>query len=111
MPCLQTYRQTFYSQSFALYGGITIKTNNISDSFIRFEKRSNYENPTIIFVDSNYQNLLVPGIVEKITFDLNINVIAGSIKIQKLDYDTGLPKASGEGKLFSSPSEIIVQTG
>ena len=90
---------------------ITIKTNNISDSFIKFEKKSNYENPTIIFVDSNYQNLLVPGIVEKITFDLNINVIAGSIKIQKLDYDTGLPKASGEGKLIGSVYEIFDSSG
>ncbi|MGN1000879.1 MAG: SpaA isopeptide-forming pilin-related protein [Bacilli bacterium] len=90
---------------------LTIKTNDISNSFIKFERKSNYGNPTIVFVDADYQNLLTPGSVEKIIFDLNINVIAGNIKIQKLDYDTGLPKALGEGKLIGSVYEIFDSSG
>ena len=82
---------------------LTIKTENEANTSIFFEKKfDNYNSKTYVFVDNNYQNLIVPGNVDSLKFNININVIGGKIKIIKLDYDNNSKEPSGEGTLIGT---------
>lgn len=82
---------------------LTITTKNNSSEVISFEKQfKNYSKQTIVFVDSSYQNVMVPGNVDSLKFNIKLQVNSGKIKITKVDSDTLEKAPQGEGKLIGS---------
>ncbi|MDD6879682.1 MAG: SpaA isopeptide-forming pilin-related protein [bacterium] len=82
---------------------LVINTNKVGSSVISFEKKfTNYNKNVFVFVDSSYQNVMTPGNVESLKFDIKVNVLSGSLKITKVDYDSNEKIPSGEGELIGS---------
>jgi len=78
------------------------------------KKFKKYNRPTVAFIDSKAQNIITPGNPESISFQLNLKIEAGKIKINKLDFDTEEKRPSGSGILigteytiYNSNNEIV----
>lgn len=85
---------------------LTITTHEESNSFIKLERKTNYDRPSIVFIDNEKQNIMTPGKITKIEVTLKINVKTGKIKINKLDADSNKKSPSGEGILIGSTYNI-----
>ncbi len=82
---------------------LIIKSTSDTNVNVSFEKRfNNYNTKTIVFVDSSYQNLMTPGNIDGLVFDLKLNIKSGRIKITKVDSDTLEKTPNGEGRLIGS---------
>lgn len=85
---------------------LTITTHQDSNSFIKLERKTKYDRPSIVFIDNEKQNIMTPGKIAKIEVNLKINVKTGKIKINKLDADSNKKYPSGEGILIGSTYNI-----
>lgn len=82
---------------------LIIKTGNVVNEKISFEKKfNNYNKSVFVFVDNSYQNVMTPGNVESLKFNISVNILEGKLKITKVDYNTGEKTPSGEGILIGS---------
>lgn len=82
-------------------------TKEISTSIFLEQKFNNYNRNTIVFIDNKYQNLMAPGNVTSIKAKFDINVVGGTIKITKVDFDTEKKEPLGEGILIGSTYNIL----
>ena len=82
---------------------LVINTKSEINTKILFERKySNYNGKTIVFVDGSYQNLMTPGNIENLKFELKINVKSGKVNIIKVDFDTGKKEPVGDAILIGS---------
>lgn len=82
---------------------LIITTKENTNEVISFEKQfKNYNKQAFVFVDSSYQNVMTPGNVENLKFDIKLQVNSGRIKITKVDGDTLEKAPNGEGILIGS---------
>ena len=87
---------------------LIINTKGEVSTKVSFEKKFNkYNLNTYVFVDNSYQNLISPGDVSSLKFDINLEIIGGKIKITKLDYDSESKKPSGEGILIGTKYSLF----
>lgn len=70
------------------------------------KKDNKYNTPPIVYVSNTYQNTLVVGSYEDVSASFKINVESGSIKIKKIDTETGTTP-QGEGSLIGTIYEVI----
>ena len=80
--------------------------DEISSSIIFKKEFKKYNKASVAFIDSNYQNLVSPGDLNPLKFRLDIQVNAGIVKINKLDFDTSKKQPQGEGILIGSKYNI-----
>jgi len=86
---------------------LDIKTSEEVSTSILFERKfSNYNRKPIIFVDSDYQNLMTPGNIDNVTFKIGVNVNGGIVKIKKIDFDSEKEEPQGDGILIGSTYTI-----
>ena len=86
-------------------------TDEISSSIIFKKDFTKYNKVPIIFIDSEYQNIMAPGKINSINFSIDIEVMSGNIEITKLDFDTNTVKPQGEGILIGSTYAIYDHLG
>ena len=87
-------------ESFKNNNTINITSKNYGQSYIIFQKQEKrFFRKHVIYVDSNNQDLLVPGDLDNLTHRMSINMQHGSVNVNKLDYDTKSNQANHEGIL------------
>ena len=79
---------------------LNVISKNYGSSFIIFKKQEKrFHNKSIVYIDPNNQDLLVPGDLEDVTYRMVINMNHGKVSINKLDYDTKSNQVNHEGSL------------
>ena len=79
---------------------LNITSKNYGESYVIFKKQEKrFFRKHVMYVDSNNQDLLVPGDLDNLEYRMSINIQHGSVSINKLDYDTKINQASHEGIL------------
>lgn len=85
---------------------LDIKVNRTGENQIKFI-RKNYDNDiNLVYYNSNSQKLAHTRLSDPVTAKLNLNIVAGKVKINKLDKDTKNNKAQGEASLNGAVYEI-----
>ena len=85
---------------------LDIKVNNTGENQIKFI-RKNYDNDiNLVYYNSNSQKLAHTRLSDPVTSKLNLNIVAGTVKINKLDKDTNKNKPQGEASLKGAIYEI-----
>ena len=86
---------------------LDIKVNRTGENQIKFI-RKNYDNDiNLVYYNSNSQKLAHTRLSDPVTAKLNLNIVAGTVKINKLDKDTNKNKAQGEGSLKGAVYDIF----
>lgn len=86
---------------------LDIKVNRTGENQIKFI-RKNYDNDiNLVYYNSNSQKLAHTRLSDPVTAKLNLNIVAGTVKINKLDKDTNKSKAQGEGSLKGAVYDIF----
>lgn len=86
---------------------LDIKVNRTGENQIKFI-RKNYDNDiNLVYYNSNSQKLAHTRLSDPVTAKLNLNIVAGKVKINKLDKDTNKNKAQGEGRLKGAVYDIF----
>ena len=86
---------------------LDIKVNRTGENQIKFI-RKNYDNDiNLVYYNSNSQKLAHTRLSDPVTAKLNLNIVAGTVKINKLDKDTSKNKAQGEGSLKGAVYDIF----
>ena len=81
-------------------------------STIILSKKSNkYPKPPILYIGENSQTLLAPGSLDPIRITINISVVGGSIKINKVDSESKNSIPQGNGKLAGAKYIIVDHSG
>lgn len=86
-----------------LVRGIKVGTTNL----ILENKDKKYSSPPIVYVNNTNQDLMVVGSYETIISKINFNVLAGKIRISKLDSETNKGLPLGEGSLEGAQYQIL----
>lgn len=85
---------------------LDIKVNRTGENQIKFI-RKNYDNDiNLVYYNSNSQKLAHTRLSDPVTAKLNLNIVAGKVKINKMDKDTKNNKAQGEASLNGAVYEI-----
>lgn len=77
--------------------GLTLKDLPVGSHTISLTRKdNNYNNPPLFYTTNNSQNLLKTGNLEYLNTSIKVNVVKTSIKIIKIDKDTGNSTNSGK---------------
>lgn len=86
---------------------LVIKINNTGQNQIRFI-RKNYDNDiNLVYYNSNSQKLAHTRLSDPVISKLNLNIVAGTVKINKLDKDTNKNKPQGEASLKGAIYDVF----
>jgi len=84
-----------------------ITANSNGSSKITLSRKSlKYETPPIIYRADDSQTVMSVGHIDPVELDININIVGGSIKIQKVDSETN-GKAQGSATLSGAKYDIL----
>lgn len=79
---------------------LTITANNYGSNHIIFTKHNKrFGNDSIVYIADGYQNLLLPGNLSTIYHRREVEVVYGSVSLNKLDFDTNSNASFGSGSL------------
>lgn len=99
-------------ESFKNNNIINITSKNYGESYIIFQKQEKrFFRKHIIYVDSNNQDLLIPGDLDNLTYRMVINMDYGSLSLRKLDYDTKSNEIKHEGSLENAEYGLYNYSG
>lgn len=86
---------------------LVIKINNTGQNQIRFI-RKNYDNDiNLVYYNSNSQKLAHTRLSDPVISKLNLNIVAGTVKINKLDKDTNKNKPQEEASLKGAIYDVF----
>jgi len=101
---LSLYRST--SDDVVIDGNKLIIKDSFDDDEILLEKISGNKRDFFIYTSGNSQKLMSSGTVDDVISKIKVNLINGSIKINKLDKDTLSDVSSGEASLNGAVYEL-----
>lgn len=82
---------------------MNVKINDFNEGYLLFKKeKKRFGGKSIVYVDEDNQNLLLPGDLSTVFQRINIKPIYGSVSIQKLDSDTKNNAPNHEGTLLNA---------
>lgn len=87
---------------------LNITANHLGHSSIQLSKKDTKSTiPTIVYVDSDGQDLLVVGSYEPIEYTVDLNIVGGKIRITKVDSETHTTTAQGEASLVGAVYHVL----
>lgn len=66
----------------------------LTDTVLKFTKKNKYSTNYKVFYSSKVQNMLVPGNIEQLTFDMPLTSIYGTVSLKKYDSETTIAQGS-----------------
>ena len=91
---------------------LRIRANNPGLTTLRLERSdSRFNEPPFVYFHPVSQNFMSVGSFASIEASVRINVIAGEIKVDKIDNDTGTKETSGKGTLAGAVYDILDENG
>ena len=92
---LKYYDVVFNGGSYSINGNkISLTFNNAGNYTLTFNKKKIYNESYKIYYADGYQDIIVPGEVEKVSKSININIGYGSIIVTKKDRETTTPQGN-----------------
>ncbi len=111
---LNSYRIKSQSNVSATISGnnLVVSATGVGNGVITLEKVSNrFGADPLIFYATDSQNVYMPGDPKPVAAKLNINVLGGKVKINKLDFETEDNTPQGEATLEGAVYGIYTESG
>lgn len=86
---------------------LIVSSNKVGKATVNFKRTvTNIYNPSIIYYNGNYQKIMSFGSPDPMNANVFLNIIGGTVKIQKIDADTKSNKIQGEATFEGAKFEI-----
>lgn len=111
---LNSYRIKSQSNVSATISGnnLIVSATGVGDGVITLEKVSNrFGADPLIFYATDSQNVYMPGDPKPVAAKLNVKVLGGKVKINKLDFETEDNTPQGEATLEGAVYGIYIESG